>query len=131
MMSTRQKRIKFIQSAIKLLRIYRFDGINIHWRNHGDPECQQEKEKLSFTLLTKVGFSFFSTKYFECHVITAMKQIYHNQFLLSFNNGYVVQELKEAFEAEETDCDRLIVTATVSPGRKTVNASYEVQAIAK
>ncbi|XP_075898381.1 chitinase-3-like protein 2 [Nelusetta ayraudi] len=93
MMSTQQKRIKFIQSAIKLLRIYRFDGINIHWRNHGDPECQQEKEKLSFTLLIK--------------------------------------ELKEAFEAEETDCDRLIVTATVSPERKTVNASYEVPEIAK
>lgn len=60
-----------------------------------------------------------------------MKQIYHNQFLLSFNNGCVVQELKEAFEAEETDCDRLIVTATVSPERKPVYASYEVPAIAK
>lgn len=41
-----------------------------------------------------------------------------------------VQELKEAFEAEGTDCDRLIVTASVSAERKSINASYEVAAIA-
>lgn len=42
----------------------------------------------------------------------------------------LVQELKEAFVAEGTDCDRLIVTAAVSADRKTINASYEVATIA-
>lgn len=51
---------------------------------------------------------------------------------MSFNHEcVVVQELKEAFDAEETQCDKLIVTATVSPERKTINASYEVPEIAK
>lgn len=54
------------------------------------------------------------------------------QILVSFNHGcVVVQELKEAFDAEGTECDKLIVTATVSPERKSINASYEVPAIAK
>lgn len=41
-----------------------------------------------------------------------------------------VQELKEAFVAEGSDCDRLIVAATVSAERRAVNASYEVAKIA-
>lgn len=43
----------------------------------------------------------------------------------------VVQEMKEAFEAEGINCDRLIVTATVSAERKTVSASYDVPELAK
>lgn len=50
--------------------------------------------------------------------------------LLSIEVCMLVQELKEAFVAEGTDCDRLIVTATVSADRKTINASYEVATIA-
>lgn len=51
--------------------------------------------------------------------------------LMSFNHGCIVQELKEAFNAEVTECDKLMVTATVSPERKTVKVSYDVPAIAK
>lgn len=44
----------------------------------------------------------------------------------------VVQELKEAFVAEGTTTkrERLIVTATVSAERATIDASYEVAQIA-
>lgn len=51
---------------------------------------------------------------------------------MSCNHVCPVQELKEAFVAEETSisCDRLIVTASVSAERETINASYEVAKLA-
>lgn len=45
--------------------------------------------------------------------------------------AYVVQELKRAFEAEgrATGRDSLLITATVSAERATIDASYEVEQI--
>ncbi|XP_059189057.1 chitotriosidase-1-like [Centropristis striata] len=94
MVSTRPKRAKFIQSAIKLLRANGFNGLNIDWRNpRGAGSQLQDKQR--FTSLCK--------------------------------------ELREAFvaEGEATKRERLIITASVSAEKPIIDASYEVEQIAK
>lgn len=66
MLSTKQNRAKFIQSAIKLLRVHGFNGLNIAWKNPGDAGCQQDEEKLKFTLLIKVSCSVEATTFMSC-----------------------------------------------------------------
>lgn len=83
-MSQQQHRIKFIQSAITLLRVYRFDGINLHWRNTRDAASQQEKQKLIFTLLVKVGLQFIHK---DTQMLCWNWANITLQILLSFNCG--------------------------------------------
>lgn len=59
-LSTEERRAKFIQSAIKVLRANGFDGLNIAWKNPGDARCQQDEDKMKFTLLVKVGRLLFA-----------------------------------------------------------------------
>lgn len=42
MVATRENRLKFIQSTITLLRTFKFDGINLDWRNPRHTQCQQK-----------------------------------------------------------------------------------------
>ncbi|XP_074499716.1 uncharacterized protein LOC141772537 [Sebastes fasciatus] len=88
MVATEANRKTFIESVIRLLRYYGFDGLNVDWRYPGSAY----KDK--FTLLCK--------------------------------------ELKEAFLAESklTGRDSLIVTASVSAVKATIDESYEVAQIA-
>ncbi|XP_074498622.1 chitinase-3-like protein 1 [Sebastes fasciatus] len=89
MVATEANRKTFIESVIRLLRYYGFDGLNVDWRYPGSAYKQK------FTLLCK--------------------------------------ELKEAFLAESklTGRDSLIVTASVSAMKATIDACYEVTEIAK
>ncbi|XP_062248566.1 chitinase-3-like protein 2 [Platichthys flesus] len=61
MVSTTQKRTKFIQSAVALLRIFQFDGLNLDWMYPvgagGDPDNKQK-----FTLLCKELNAAFETE---------------------------------------------------------------------
>lgn len=76
------------------------------------------------------GQSFGFSQKSEGATFMPCTQIKPFTFYWSFKCVWLVQELKEAFEAEGTDCDRLIITATVSADRKTIDASYEVETIA-
>ncbi|XP_034447110.1 chitinase-3-like protein 2, partial [Hippoglossus hippoglossus] len=61
MASTKQKRTTFIQSAVALLRIFQFDGLNLDWMYPvgagGDPNNKQK-----FTLLCKELNAAFETE---------------------------------------------------------------------
>ncbi|XP_062248573.1 chitinase-3-like protein 2 [Platichthys flesus] len=61
MLSTTQKRTTFIQSAVALLRIFQFDGLNLDWMYPvgagGDPDNKQK-----FTLLCKELNAAFETE---------------------------------------------------------------------
>lgn len=69
MVATKENRLKFIQSTITLLRTFRFDGINLDWRNPGHTECQQDDE-LNFTLLCQVrSGAFHLPQKTSCHAV--------------------------------------------------------------
>lgn len=127
MVSTQENRVKFIQSTITLLRTYSFDGINLDWRDPRHTECHQD-DKVNFTLLCKVRSGVFRLAQSHKNV-TSWNDVLLTVIICNVC-AHVPQELKEAFLAEGTKCDRLIVTATVSAERKTINNSYEVAKLA-
>nr|XP_029138665.1 acidic mammalian chitinase-like [Labrus bergylta] len=89
MAGSQENREVFIQSVIKLLRAFNFDGLDVDWR------YPAEEDKQRFTELCK--------------------------------------ELETAFVDEGTSSnqERLILAASVSAERSTIDAGYEVEEIAK
>uniref|UniRef100_A0A3Q3F107 Chitotriosidase-1-like n=1 Tax=Labrus bergylta TaxID=56723 RepID=A0A3Q3F107_9LABR len=91
MAGSQENRQLFIQSVIKLLRAFNFDGLDVDWR------YPAEEDKQRFTELCKVRS--------------------------------LISPLEPAF-SEKSHTERLILAASVSAEKSTIDASYEVEEIA-
>uniref|UniRef100_A0A3Q3ESJ8 GH18 domain-containing protein n=1 Tax=Labrus bergylta TaxID=56723 RepID=A0A3Q3ESJ8_9LABR len=98
MAGSQKNREVFIQSVIRLLRAFNFDGLDVDWR------YPAEEDKQRFTELCKVR-----------SLISPLEP-----------------ELETAFVDEGTSSnqERLILAASVSAERSTIDAGYEVEEIA-